>query len=36
MTQGRGTYMMRLSHYDPVPAHLQQKIIEEHKKEADD
>ena len=33
MTQGRGTYMMRVSHYDPVPAHLQQKIIEEHKKE---
>jgi elongation factor G len=35
MTQGRGTYMMRVSHYDPVPAHLQQKIIEEHKKEVE-
>ncbi len=35
MTQGRGTYTMRVSHYDPVPAHLQQKIIEEHKKEAE-
>ena len=35
MTQGRGTYAMRVSHYDPVPAHLQQKIIEEHKKEHD-
>jgi elongation factor G len=35
MTQGRGTYTMRVSHYDPVPAHLQQKIIEEHKKETD-
>jgi elongation factor G len=35
MTQGRGTYAMRVSHYDPVPAHLQQKIIEEHKKEAE-
>ncbi len=35
MTQGRGTYTMRLSHYDPVPAHLQQRIIEEHKKETD-
>jgi elongation factor G len=34
MTQGRGTYSMRVSHYDPVPAHLQQKIIEERKKEA--
>jgi elongation factor G len=33
MTQGRGTYTMALSHYDPVPAHLQAKIIEEHKKE---
>jgi len=35
MTQGRGLYMMKVSHYDPVPAHLQQKIIEEHKKEHD-
>jgi len=33
MTQGRGTYTMQLSHYDPVPTHLQQKIVEEHKKE---
>ena len=33
MTQGRGTYAMRLSHYDPMPSHLQQKIIEERKKE---
>ena len=35
MTQGRGTYTMRVSHYDPVPAHLQARIIEEHKKEQD-
>ena len=35
MTQGRGTYNMRVPHYDPVPAHLQSKIIEEHKKESD-
>jgi elongation factor G len=35
MTQGRGTYAMRVSHYDPVPAHLQQKIIDDHKKESD-
>jgi elongation factor G len=35
MTQGRGTYSMRVSHYDPVPAHLQQKIIDERKKEHD-
>ncbi|MDQ6674093.1 MAG: elongation factor G [Chloroflexota bacterium] len=35
MTQGRGTYSMQLSHYDPVPAQLQQRIVEEHKKEHD-
>lgn len=35
MTQGRGTYSMQVSHYDPVPAHLQAKIIEERKKETD-
>jgi elongation factor G len=33
MTQGRGTYTMRVSHYDPVPSHVQQKIIDERKKE---
>ena len=33
MTQGRGTYSMQVSHYDPVPAQLQARIIEEHKKE---
>ncbi|MBV9169735.1 MAG: elongation factor G, partial [Chloroflexi bacterium] len=33
MTQGRGTYNMRLSHYDPVPSHLQQRIVDERKKE---
>jgi elongation factor G len=35
MTQGRGTYAMRVSHYDPVPAQLQQRIIDERKKELD-
>jgi elongation factor G len=35
MTQGRGSYSMNVSHYDPVPSHLQQKIIEERKKELD-
>src|SRR5215471_10154575 len=35
MTQGRGTYSMQVSHYDPVPAHVQAKIIEEKKKETD-
>jgi elongation factor G len=33
MTQGRGTYSMQVSHYDPVPSHVQQKIIDERKKE---
>ncbi len=33
MTQGRGSYAMRFDHYDPVPAHLQAKIVEERKKE---
>jgi elongation factor G len=35
MTQGRGTYAMQVSHYDPVPSHLQAKIVEERKKETD-
>jgi elongation factor G len=35
MTQGRGTYNMKVSHYDPVPAQLQAKIVEERKKESD-
>jgi len=35
MTQGRGAYTMRVSHYDPVPAQLQARIVEEHKKEHD-
>jgi elongation factor G len=33
MTQGRGTYTMKVSHYDPVPAHVQQKIVNERKKD---
>ena len=35
MTQGRGTYSMQVSHYDPVPSHLQAKIVEERKKDTD-
>jgi len=27
MTQGRGVYAMAFDHYEPVPAHLAQKII---------
>ena len=33
ITQGRGTYTMELSHYEEVPQHLAQRIIEESKKE---
>jgi len=35
ITQGRGNYTMEFSHYEEVPAHLAQKIIEESKKESD-
>lgn len=31
MTGGRGSYEMNYSHYDEVPAHLSQKVIDEHK-----
>jgi elongation factor G len=33
VTGGRGTYHMEYSHYDEVPAHIAQKIIEEASKE---
>jgi len=32
ITGGRGSYTMAMSHYDEVPAHLMQKVIDEHKK----
>ncbi|MFZ7124669.1 MAG: elongation factor G [Desulfobacterales bacterium] len=35
MTGGRGMYTMSFSHYDEVPAQLQEKIIEESKKESE-
>jgi elongation factor G len=35
MTQGRGTYSMKFSHYQEVPGNLQQQIIEKHKKEVE-
>ena len=31
-TQGRGSYSLKFSHYDPMPDKLAEKIIEEHKK----
>jgi elongation factor G len=33
MTQGRGSYIMQFSHYEEVPAHLSQKIVEERQAE---
>jgi elongation factor G len=31
ITQGRGSYTIEFSHYEEVPAHITQKVIEEHK-----
>lgn len=33
MTQGRGFYTMKLSHYDAVPSHIAEGIIAEAKRE---
>jgi elongation factor G len=33
MTQGRGIFTMKFSHYEEVPAHAAMKVIEERKKE---
>jgi elongation factor G len=33
VTGGRGSYHMEYSHYDEVPAHIAQKVIEEANKE---
>ncbi|MCC6174759.1 MAG: elongation factor G [Chloroflexi bacterium] len=33
MTQGRGIYQMKFSHYEEVPAHVAQKVVEDRKKE---
>jgi len=35
ITQGRGLYSMEFSHYEEVPTHVAQKIIEEAKREAE-
>jgi len=34
MTQGRGSYSMQFSHYEEVPAHVVQRIIEQAQKES--
>jgi elongation factor G len=33
ITQGRGSFEMQFDHYGEVPAHIAQKVIEEHQKE---
>ena len=33
-TQGRGFYTMHISHYENVPSHLAQEIVEKAKREA--
>jgi len=35
ITQGRGTYTMDFSHYEEVPQHIAQRVIEESKKETE-
>ncbi|MHB0856850.1 MAG: elongation factor G [Anaerolineae bacterium] len=35
MTQGRGFYALKFSHYDIVPSHLNDKIVEEARKRAE-
>jgi len=34
MTAGQGTFTMELSHYDPLPTHLQEKVCAAHKQDA--
>lgn len=36
ITSGAGTYSMKFSHYDVVPAHIAQKVIDETKKEREE
>ena len=36
LTQGHGSYSMELSHYDPVPANVQQQIVAKSELKADD
>ncbi len=35
MTRGRGTFTAVLDHYEEVPQHLAEKVIEQHRKETD-
>lgn len=36
MTAGQGTFTMELSHYDALPAHLQEKVCAQHKQNGSD
>ena len=36
MTAGRGTYHMEFSHYDELPSHLTQKLVDERKKDEEE
>jgi elongation factor G len=36
MTGGRGTFSMSLSHYEPVPGHLQDKVVDHSKAEKEE
>jgi elongation factor G len=35
LTGGRGTFSASLDHYEDVPSHLAEKVIAEHRKEAE-
>lgn len=36
LTAGRGTYHMEFSHYDELPAHMAQKLVDERKKDEEE
>jgi elongation factor G len=35
LTHGRGTFSAELDHYEEVPSHIAEKVIDAHKKELD-
>ena len=36
LTAGEGSYSLEFSHYEPAPAHLQQRLVAEHKPQAEE
>jgi len=36
LTQGRGLFSMTFDHYEPVPSHLMQEIVEAHRREQEE